>query len=57
MKGQTTLEMPKEKKSIRLLVMIDQEDKILLERGMRMVGEKNQSNYIRRLIFENGKGK
>ena len=50
---QMKLDIPKEKKQIRVTIMVDQTDKKALETGMRKVGETNVSSYIRRLIHAN----
>ncbi|MCL2082916.1 MAG: hypothetical protein FWH04_06750 [Oscillospiraceae bacterium] len=53
MNHRTVLELPKDKKEIRLTVKLNQADLAALRLGMDRVGETNQSSFIRRLIHEN----
>lgn len=49
---QLMFEMPKERKEIRTVILLDQDDLNALAAGMEYVGEKNKSAYIRRLIHD-----
>jgi len=44
------LEIPKDKKTTRLTLLLDYADIEALKKGMLKVGETNMSSYIRRLI-------
>ena len=54
---QTKMDIPKDKKSIPVLVKLDRGDLLALESGMAAVGETMRSSYIRRLIHENKGGR
>jgi predicted DNA binding CopG/RHH family protein len=55
--GEMRLNFPRDKKERRVTLKLDHEDIRALEKGMSLVGEKNMSSYIRRLIHEHKESK
>jgi hypothetical protein len=49
---QIKMDIPKDKRDLRVMVKLNYADMQALEIGMAKVGETNKSSYIRRLIHE-----